>query len=273
MSILQKLVEAFGKKADPELETSGSGRMINSNDKDVFDWRQSGDSLKIKSAIIYHKWYIPGKDSDDYPYVFIKTSTMTDEPDEQLLGDGWINDGYDRYQGIYNYHKIVDIRSIVDSIWLTFDKKTDERDQRTFGFDMVYASGSYHYPVPEYLKEEVARMLFDCRKMKYDLLGPEIQEPLRSELLLRFSDSIVDDEYYALCDFKEKHLKALFEAIDPNLSEKEQKYAFRDASRVVEVSSPVRDLYGNSRFDTVVKMNYHLADEKARLARESKLVV
>lgn len=269
MSILQKLAEAFRIKDDPEPETVESGWLINSNDKDEFDWRQSGVSFNITRVTIDHKWYIPGKDSDNYPYITVQESTMTDEPEAQLLADGWIDGGYDRYNGIYRYHKTVDIRSIVDSICLGFEKKTDERDQETFGFDMPYAVGNYHYPVPEYLKEEVALMLYDSRNMSYVYYGPEVQEPLRSELLRCFKDSILNDEYYALCEFKEKHKKALFEAIDPNLSEDEQKYAFKAASRAVEVTSPARDRYGDGRFGKVIKMNYALAYEKAHIAQNN----
>ena len=226
-------------------------------------WKQSGQYYKITSVTIDHKWYIPGEDFDNYPNLTVRESTMTDKPDERLLSEGWICDGYDRYNGTYGYHKSVDIRSVIKSICIRFVKMTDERDEIEFGFDTEFMSGTYHYPVPEELMEEVARALFDSRTLPYDFNGHEIQGLLRKKIIHRFKDKILDDEYCALSEFKEKHQKALLEAIDSNLSDKEQRYKFADVSKEVEKTSPAQDNFDSSRFYKVTRMNFELAYEKA----------
>ena len=226
-------------------------------------WKQSGEQYKIVSVTIDHKCYIPGVDSDNYPNLTVRESTMTDKPDVKLLSDGWICDGYDQYNGIYRYHKSVDIRSIIKSICIRFVKMTDERDEIEFGFDTEFMSGTYHYPVPEDLMEEVARALFDSRTLPWDFNGPEIQGSIRKKIIHRFEDKILDDEYCALSEFKEKHQKALLEAIDSNLSDKEQRYKFADVSKEVEKTSPAHDNFDSSRFYKVTRMNFELAYEKA----------
>ncbi|MBP3279113.1 MAG: hypothetical protein J6M44_09185, partial [Butyrivibrio sp.] len=228
-------------------------------------WRQSEQPFKIDWVTIRHKWWIPGAESEEYPYVKVTTSTMTDEPDKELLADGWLDPWYDRYQGLYQYHKTVDIRTILEYISIRFEKMTDDRDAMTFGFNEMYMSGTYRYPIPEDLLEEAAHVVYDFRNKQHDYRGDQVPEPLRSKILARFAGRILEDEFTALSEFKETHRKALFDAIDPALSKEEQRSALADASRQAMKGCPASDNYMDSRSNTVIEENFELAYEEAGL--------
>ena len=238
--------------------------------KNEYEWRQSEQPFKIDWVTIKHKWWIPGAESEEYPYVKVTTSTMTDEPDKELLADGWLDPWYDRYQGLYQYHKTVDIRTILESISIRFEKMTDDRDAMTFGFNEMYMSGTYRYPIPEDLLEEAAHVVYDFRNKQHDYRGDQVPEPLRSKILARFADRILEDEFTALSEFKETHRKALFDAIDPALSKEEQRSALADASRQAMTGCPASDNYMDSRSNTVIEENFELAYEEAGLERKRR---
>ncbi len=194
----------------------------------------------------------------DFPYVTVRHVDFAEAPDQNLINEGWIFDGYDHYMGYCRYHRAVNVESLNGMIVVEFTKLTDERDKKEFGFTEVFMKGSCRYPVPEDLKEQIYRCV--CK-------GRSLSALPRRELIRRFESTLIEDEFSALVRLKRDHLNALTNALDKGLSEKEQKIAFAEAGRNAEADNPAADNIFGSRSIYVINKNFDIVYEKAGLVR------
>jgi hypothetical protein len=221
--------------------------------KKEYDWEQTGVLYRIDRIAWEGAARISRGTGNLYPYVTIWDVSFTDHPDPKMLEDGWIFDNYDHYMGYCNYHKVINVRSIKGEIVFRFTKRTEDRDRKEFGFTDDYLTGSYHYLIPDDLKDEVARSIY----------RGDLSDQLKEELRKRFEPTLIEDEFKALVRLRDEHKKALFGAIDKKLTVDEQKKAFADAGNAVEDRNPAGDNYHWSRSYLVTHKNFDLAYEKA----------
>lgn len=172
------------------------------------------------------------------------------------LDDGWIEDSYDHYMDYHKYHRTVDIRDAKAEIAVEFTKQTDERDKEILGFTSASMKGTYRYPVPTDLKEEITHSIYDKRKLT---------KGLKNELKRRFSQTLMEDEFNALLRLRDEHLQALLNAIDPKMTKTQQKAALDKASNSVENNNPATDKLYQSRSFVINQRNFDVVYKKARV--------
>ena len=181
------------------------------------------------------------------------------EPEQEMLDEGWVYDHYDWYMGYSVYHKTVSNGSVMRNSFIVFEfmKRTDKRDAEMFGFvEGVYLKGSYRYPVPRDLRDQIVSAYYSRGR---------IPDDLKDTLTQRLAKNLLDDEFEALRELQEIHRNALSAAFDPKLSDRDQKNAFAEASKRAEAGNPAVDNYYESRCQLVKDANFHRAYDQAGL--------
>jgi hypothetical protein len=189
----------------------------------------------------------------------LRECRFSEEPEQEMLDDGWTYDHYDRYMGYSVYYKHVPAGSVMRSACIAFRfmKRTDMRDAETFGFrEGTYISGTYRYPVPRDLRDRI-------RSDRY--FPVFVSKEIRETLTERLAGNLIEDEFEDLRAFREDGRKALSAAFDPKLSRDDQKDAFAKASSRAEAGHPAVDNYEGSRCHTVIHDNLHRAYDLAGL--------
>ncbi len=224
--------------------------------KEEFEWEATGAPYRITSV----KW----ESNADITAAFGNTMTIreyrfSEQPEQEMLDDGWTYDHYDWYMGYSVYYKSVSAGSVMRtaSIVFRFTKRTDKRDAETFGFaEGSYLSGTYRYPVPQDLRDRIRSE----RDFRF-----RFSDELRATLTERLAKNLIEDEFEDLRAFQEAGRKALSAAFDPKLSESDQATAFAKASNHAEEGHPAIDNYEGSRTYIVVHNNLHRAYDQAGL--------
>ena len=224
--------------------------------KEEFEWEATGAPYRITSV----KW----ESNADITAAFGNTMTIreyrfSEQPEQEMLDDGWTYDHYDWYMGYSVYYKSVSAGSVMRtaSIVFRFTKRTDIRDAETFGFaEGSYLSGTYRYPVPQDLRDRIRSE----RDFRF-----RFSDELRATLTERLAKNLIEDEFEDLRAFQEAGRKALSAAFDPKLSESDQATVFAKASNHAEEGHPAIDNYEGSRTYIVVHNNLHRAYDQAGL--------
>ena len=224
--------------------------------KEEHEWEATGAPYRITSV----KW------SSDADITAAFGSTMrireyrfSELPEQDMLDDGWTYDYYDRYMGYSVYHKTVTSGSVMRSagIVFAFAKRTDKRDEETFGFASgSYLRGSFRYPVPQDLR---ARIMSE-RDFPF-----RISAEICRTLTERLAKNLIKDEFEDLCAFQKDVQRALNAVFDPKLPEREQQEAFAQALRRAEACHPAVDNYEGSRCHIVTLNSLRLAYDRAGL--------
>ena len=179
--------------------------------------------------------------------------------EQDMAAQGWVFDHYDQYMAKTVYRRSSGQRRNVNTeLVVEFTKLTDARDRKEFGFTETAMRGSYRYPMPHDL---------ECRIVAAMHKDGELSESMKTVLKLRFGKTLLEDEFNQLIQLREEHRQALLDAIDSNLSEKEQIKAFANASNDVEKNNPAFDNVYGSRSYVVTDRNFDLAYEKAGIHR------
>ena len=224
--------------------------------KEEFDWEETGAAYRITSVNL--------ESNDNIAVSFGNTMTIeqcrfSEHPEQEMLDDGWVYDHYDHYMGYSVYHKTVTNSSVLRKAFIVFafTKRTDRRDEETFGFkEGGYLRGTYRYPVPKDLSTRiVAERGFPVR----------ISDELCKTLTERLAKNLIEDEFEDLRAFQEDGRNALLAAFDPKLSERDQANAFAEASNRAEAGHPAVDNYEGSRCYIVTHNNLHRAYDQAGL--------
>ena len=167
----------------------------------------------------------------------IREYRFSEQPEQEMLDNGWRYDRYDRYMGYSVYHKTVSAGSVMGNAFLVFEfsKRTDRRDRETFGFaEGRYLRGSYRYAVPQDLQGRIrAERDFPVR----------LSEALCRTLTERLAKHLIEDEYEDLRALMTDEQHALRGAFDRSLPERAQKEAFAQALRRAEAGHPAVDPY------------------------------
>ena len=224
--------------------------------KEEHEWEATGAPYRITSV----KW----ESGANITFTFGNMMTLRayrfcEEPEQEMLDDGWVYDHYDRYLGNSVYYKKVSTGSVMRNacIVFRFTKRSDKRDADTFGFkEGSYLQGSYHYPVPQDLRTRIRSE----RDFRF-----RISAELRETLTERLAKNLIEDEYEDLRAFQEAHRKALSAAFKPKLSQSEQKNAFAKASNNAEAGHPAVYNYEGSRSYIVTHNDLHRAYDQAGL--------
>ena len=204
--------------------------------KRFVEWERSGSPLKIEDVEFKTKYFVQEfRDG----YATLCTVSQTNEPDQELLDEGWIYENYDWYQGVCNYYKKVRYEELDAPIQISFIKRTEERDKKEFGFTEPSLRGSFRYPVPKKFRDEIFR---DLEKEK------TLSEAIKEKLAKHFEKTLIDDEFNAFVDLKNTVPKVMLKAIDSTQSNtKEQKDAMFQAARIVKNNNPAYDNFYGSR--------------------------
>lgn len=234
--------------------------------KKEYEWKSLGLEYKITAVDITKTEYIARKQEYQYPEVLITKSIPENKPSQTMLDNGWVDGGYDYYMGYYNYSKVVDIRTILDKVEVSFQKKTDERDVKEFGFSEEYLLGSYTYDIPSDMLEEIAKEVHSFYIKKDTLISDE----LKDKIILQLASNFLEEEFQALLRLRDEHKNALFNAIDKSLSEREQRDAFAEASRIIEGNNPAFQNVLGCRSYLITHHNFDLAYEAAGIERKSR---
>ena len=224
--------------------------------KEEREWEATGAPYRITSV----KFESNANITSSFGNVMtVREHRFSEKPEQEMLDDGWIYDHYDQYMCYSVYHKTVSSTGLMRnaSIVFTFTKRTDKRDAETFGFtEGVYLQGTYHYPVPQDLRARIrSERDFPVR----------ISKELCKTLTDRLASNIIDDEFEDLRAFREDERKALFAALDPKLSEDEQKHAFAKALNGAEAGHPAVDNFQYSRCYIVEHNDLHSVYDRAGL--------
>ena len=224
--------------------------------KEEYEWEAIGAPYRITSV----KWESNANISAVIGNtMMLREYRFSEQPEQEMLDDGWVYDHYDWYMGYSVYHKKVSTGSVMGkaSIVFRFTKRTDKRDADTFGFEEgKYLEGAYRYPVPQDLRTRIrSERDFPVR----------ISKELRKTLTERLAGNLIEDEYEDLKAFQEAHRDALYAAFDPKLSPDGQKSAFAEASNRAETGHPAVDNYDGSRCHYVIHNNLHQAYDRAGL--------
>jgi hypothetical protein len=224
--------------------------------KEEYEWEATGAPYKITSV----KW----ESYTDITATLGNTMTIrecrfSEQPEQEMLDDGWTYDHYDQYMGYSVYYKNVSTGSVMRNAFIVFrfTKRTDKRDADTFGFtEGRYLCGCYRYPVPPDLRAQIrSERDFPVR----------ISAELRKTLTERLAKNLIEDEFDDLRAFQEAERKALSAALDPKISESDQAKAFAKASNNTGASHPSVDNYEDSRSYIVTHNNLHRAYDQAGL--------
>ena len=206
--------------------------------KEEYEWEATGAPYRITSVECMTNTDITAAFGN---VMTIRMCRFSEQPEQEMLDDGWTYDHYDHYMGYSVYHKTVPNSSVMRNacIVFTFTKRTDKRDADTFGFEEGrYLRGSYRYPVPKDLRTRiVAERDFPVR----------ISEELCNTLTERLAGNLIEDEFEDLRTFQKDLQSALNAAYDPKLSESDQQCAFSQALRRAEARHPAVDNYEESR--------------------------
>ena len=224
--------------------------------KEEYEWEATGAPFRITSV----EW----ESNADITAALGNTMTIracrfSEQPEQEMLDDGWTYDHYDHYMGYSVYHKTVANSSIMRNAFIvfTFTKRTDKRDAATFGFEEDrYLRGSYRYPVPKDLRTRIVA--------ERDV-PVRLSAELCKTLTERLAKNLLEDEFQDLRAFQKDEKGALLAAYDPKLSEREQKEAFAQALRRAESGHPAVDNYEESRCHIVTNNNLHRAYDQAGL--------
>lgn len=224
--------------------------------KEEYEWEATGAPYRITSV----KWESNANIISHFGGTMtLREYRFSEQPEQEMLDDGWTYDHYDWYMGYSVYHKTVSASSVMRnaSIVFRFTKRTDKRDADTFGFEEGrYLNGCYHYPVPQDLRTRIrSERDFPVR----------MSEELRKTLTERLAKNLIEDEFEDLRAFQEAGQKAIFDALDPKLSPDDQKTAFAKASNRAEEGHPAVDNYEGSRCHIVIHNNLHRAYDQAGL--------
>ena len=225
--------------------------------KEEYEWEATGAPYRITSV----KWESNANIASAIGghVMTLREYRFSEQPEREMLDDGWTYDHYDRYMGHSVYLKTVPASSVMRnaSIAFFFTKRTDKRDADAFGFpEGKYLRGSYRYPVPPDLRTRI-------RSERY--FPVRISEELCAVLTERLAKNLIEDEFEDLRAFQEAERKALAAAYNPKLSPDDQKKAFAKASNGAEAGHPAVDNYEGSRCHTVIHNNLHRAYHRAGL--------
>ncbi len=225
--------------------------------KEEHDWEATGAPYRITSV----KWESGANITSTLGNMMtLRAYRFSENPEQEMLDDGWIYDHYDRYLGNSIYYKKVSTGSLMRNAFIAFrfTKRTDRRDADTFGFtEGSYLCGAYRYPVPQDLRARIrSERDFPIR------ISDELCEILKE----RLAKNLIDDEFEDLRALSEDNRKALTAAFDPKLSQQDQKAAFAKASNRSEEGHPAADNYEGSRCHIMTHDNLHRAYDLAGLA-------
>ncbi len=224
--------------------------------KEECEWEATGAPYRITSV----KW----ESGVNITASFGNTMTLreyrfSEQPEQEMLDDGWTYDHYDRYLGCSVYHKTASAGSVMRNahIVFSFTKRTDKRDADTFGFtEGSYLHGAYRYPVPQDLRSRIrSERDFPVR----------MSDELCKTLTERLATNLIEDEFEDLRAFQEDERNALSAAFDPKLPERDQANAFAQASNRSEQGHPAVDNHEGSRCYIVIHNNLHRAYDRAGL--------
>ena len=224
--------------------------------KEEYEWEATGAPYRITSV----EW----QSNADVTAVLGNTMKLqacrfSEQPEQEMLDDGWVYDHYDHYMGYSVYHKTVANSSIMRNAFIvfTFTKRTDRRDAETFGFEEGrYLSGTYRYPVPKDLRTRiVAERDFPVR----------ISDELCKVLAERLAKNLIADEYEDLRAFQKDVQNELLASFHPKLPEREQQEAFAQALRRAEAGHPAVDNHEESRCNIVTNNNLRRAYDQSGL--------
>ena len=224
--------------------------------KEEHEWEATGAPYRITSV----KW----ESYADITATLGNTMTIrecrfSEQPEQEMLDDGWTYDHYDQYMCYSVYYKQVSTGSVMRNAFIVFrfTKRTDKRDADTFGFaEGRYLHGAYRYPVPQDLRARIrSERDFPVR----------ISDELCKTLTERLAKNLIKDEFEDLRAFQEAERKALSAAFDPKLSEDDQAKAFAKASNRAEAGHPAVYNYEGSRSYIVTHNNLHRAYDQAGL--------
>ena len=226
--------------------------------KEEAEWEATGAAYRITSVNWESDAHITAACGNT---MTIRECRFSEQPEQEMLDDGWTYDHYDRYMGYSVYHKTVSAGSVMRNavIVFTFTKRTDRRDADTFGFaEGRYLSGTYRYPVPQDLRARIgSERDFPVR----------ISDGLCKTLTERLAKNLLEDEYQDLRAFQHDVQSALLAAFDPGLRPREQQEAFAQALRRAEAGHPAVDNYEGSRCHIVAHNHLHRAYDQAGLKR------
>ncbi len=224
--------------------------------KEECEWEATGALYRITSV----KFESNANITSSFGHTMrIREYRFSEQPEQEMLDDGWVYDHYDRYLGCSVYHKTVSTGSMMRnaSIVFTFTKRTDKRDAETFGFiEGRYLRGAYRYPVPQDLRAKI--------KSERDFPF-RLSDELCKTLTERLAKNLIEDEFEDLRSFQEAGRNALSAAFDPKFSQREQKTAFAKASNNAEAGHPSVDNHEGSRCHIVIHNNLHRAYDQAGL--------
>lgn len=224
--------------------------------KEEYEWEATGAPYRITSV----KW----ESAANITSTLGNTMTLhefrfSEQPEQEMLDDGWTYDHYDRYMGYSVYYKNVSLGSVMRNAYIVFrfTKRTDKRDADTFGFtEGKYLCGAYRYPVPQDLRERIRSE----RDFRFRL-----SDELRKTLTERLAMNLIEDEFEDLRAFQDAQRNALAAVLDPKMSEREQANAFAKASNNAEAGHPSVYNYDGSRSHIVIHNNLHRAYDQAGL--------
>ena len=224
--------------------------------KEEYEWEATGASYRITSV----KWESNANVSATLGNTMtLRAFRFSEEPEQEMLDEGWTYDHYDRYMGYSVYYKNEAASSVMRnaSIVFRFTKRTDKRDADTFGFaEGSYLHGTYRYPVPRDLRTRIrSERDFPIR----------ISNELCKILTERLAQNLIEEEFEDLRAFQEDERNALLAAFDPKLSELDQKDAFAKASNNAEIGHPAVYNYEDSRSHIVTHNNLRRAYDRAGL--------
>lgn len=135
-------------------------------------------------------------------------------------------------------------------------------DEDTFGFkEGRYIYGAYHYPVPQDLRDRI--------KSERDF-PVRISKELCKILTERLAKNLIEDEFADLCAFLKDLKTELQAAINPKISQSEQKNAFIKALRRAEAGHPAVYNLQDSRSEIIEHNILHQAYDQAGLEWKTK---
>ncbi|MBQ7625020.1 MAG: hypothetical protein IJS65_07085, partial [Clostridia bacterium] len=224
--------------------------------KKEYEWEATGAPYRITSV----KWESDANITSSFGNIMtLREYRFSEQPEQEMLDDGWTYDHYDWYMGYSVYHKTVTTSSVMRNAFIVFRfmKRSDKRDAETFGFkEGGYLCGAYRYPVPQDLRTRIR-----SERGFPVFISAELSEILKE----RLAKNIIEDEFEDLRAFQEANRNAVLAAYDPKLSKPDQKKAFANASNNSEAGHPAVDNYDASRCHIVIHNNLHRAYDRAGL--------
>ncbi|WP_026662956.1 hypothetical protein [Butyrivibrio proteoclasticus] len=112
--------------------------------------------------------------------------------------EGWTYLGCHPYERVHRYEKKIDIRDELEGIVFSFTKRSSEEEMKTLGFKDEVMAGSYMYPIPKDLNEEIAKAVH----------SNNVSQVLIQKLRLRFEENVISDEYNELVRLQKDLQKA-----------------------------------------------------------------